>query len=57
MTIMIFLMSLFVTPVILLANFKKAVQNAMMKLILKGIVHPKKKILSLITHPHVVPNP
>ncbi len=24
---------------------------------LKGIVHPKMKILSLITHPHVVPNP
>ncbi len=23
----------------------------------KGIVHPKMKILSLITHPHVVPNP
>ncbi len=25
--------------------------------LLKGIVHPKIKILSLITHPHVVPNP
>ncbi len=25
--------------------------------ILKGIVHPKMKMLSLITHPHVVPNP
>ncbi len=24
---------------------------------LKGIVHPKMKILTLITHPHVVPNP
>ncbi len=24
---------------------------------LKGIVNPKMKILSLITHPHVVPNP
>ncbi len=24
---------------------------------LKGIVHPKMKILSLITHPRVVPNP
>ncbi len=24
---------------------------------LKGIVHPKMKILSLITYPHVVPNP
>ncbi len=23
----------------------------------KGIVHPKIKIMSLITHPHVVPNP
>ncbi len=23
---------------------------------LKGIVHPKIKIMSLITHPHVVPN-
>ncbi len=22
----------------------------------KGIVHPKMKVLSLITHPHVVPN-
>ncbi len=25
--------------------------------IIKGIVHPKMKILSLINHPHVVPNP
>ncbi len=24
---------------------------------LKGIVHPQMKILLLITHPHVVPNP
>jgi len=24
---------------------------------LKQLVHPKKKILSLITHPHVIPNP
>ncbi len=24
--------------------------------VFKGIVHPKMKILSLITHPHVVPN-
>ncbi len=24
---------------------------------LKGIVPPKMKILSLITHPHIVPNP
>ncbi len=24
---------------------------------IKGIVHPKMKILSLITHPHFVPNP
>jgi len=23
---------------------------------LKGLVHPKMKILSLFTHPHVVPN-
>ncbi len=23
----------------------------------KGLVHPKMKILSLITHPHVVSNP
>jgi len=23
----------------------------------KGLVHPKMKILSLITHPHVVPKP
>ncbi len=23
----------------------------------KGIVHPKMKILSLITQPHVIPNP
>ncbi len=29
----------------------------MMQGFLKGIVHPKMKILSLITHPHVVPNP
>ncbi len=28
-----------------------------MKCFLKGIVHPKMTILSLITHPHVVPNP
>ncbi len=25
--------------------------------IFKGIDHPKMKILSLITHPHVIPNP
>ncbi len=25
-------------------------------MIIKGIVHPKMKILSLITHPDVVPN-
>ncbi len=24
---------------------------------IKGIVHPKMKILPVITHPHVVPNP
>jgi len=24
--------------------------------ILKGLVHPKMKILSVFTHPHVVPN-
>jgi len=24
---------------------------------LKGLVHPKLKILSVISHPHVVPNP
>ncbi len=24
---------------------------------LKGIVHPKMKIMSLITYPHVIPNP
>ncbi len=23
----------------------------------KGLLHPKMKILSLITYPHVVPNP
>jgi len=26
-------------------------------LLLKGLVHPKMKILSVITHPHVVPTP
>ncbi len=26
-------------------------------LLVKGIVHPKMKILSLITHPYVIPNP
>jgi len=25
-------------------------------LIIKGLVHPKMKILSVFTHPHVVPN-
>uniref|UniRef100_A0A8C1QX09 Uncharacterized protein n=1 Tax=Cyprinus carpio TaxID=7962 RepID=A0A8C1QX09_CYPCA len=25
--------------------------------IIKGLIHPKMKILSLITHPHVIPNP
>jgi len=25
--------------------------------LLKGLVHPKMKILSVITHPHVVPTP
>jgi len=24
---------------------------------IKGLVHPKMKILSIFTHPHVVPNP
>jgi len=24
---------------------------------LKGLVHPKMKILSVVTHPHVVPTP
>jgi len=24
---------------------------------LKGLVHPKMPVLSLITHPHVIPNP
>jgi len=24
---------------------------------LKGLVHPKMKMMSLITHPHVIPNP
>ncbi len=24
---------------------------------IKGLLHPKMKILSLITYPHVVPNP
>jgi len=26
------------------------------KLAIKGLVHPKMKILSVFTHPHVVPN-
>ncbi len=25
--------------------------------LIKGLVHPKMKIMSLITHPHVIPNP
>lgn len=27
------------------------------KIIVKGVVHPKKKILSSVTHRHVVPKP
>ncbi len=30
---------------------------ALLGKVVKGIVHPKKTFLSLITHPHVVPNP
>jgi len=26
------------------------------KIFIKGLVHPKMKILSVFTHPHVVPN-
>ncbi len=34
-------------------SFTVAVKAAM----IKGLVHPKMKILSSITHPHVAPNP
>jgi len=27
------------------------------EIILKGLVHPKMKMMSLMTHPHVVPSP
>jgi len=34
---------------------KKNMQKAYTKI--KGLVHPKMKILSVFTHPHVVPTP
>jgi len=37
-------------------NFEKLLYNFQEKFIfIKGIVHPKMKIKSLITHPHAVP--
>ncbi len=36
-------------------NFRECVINSFR--IFKGLVHPKMKMMSLITHPHVVPTP
>jgi len=35
----------------------KMFEDIMIVLIFKGLVHPKMKIKSLITHPHAVPTP
>jgi len=35
---------------------ERQVYNSL-KVMFKGLVHPKMKILSVFTHPHVVPNP
>jgi len=31
--------------------------NTWAEAFIKGLVHPKMKIMSLMTHPHVVPSP
>ncbi len=31
--------------------------DEILRICIKGIVYPKMKVLSLITHPHVAPNP
>jgi len=37
---------------------KESLPHLIFKIILfKGLVHPKMKIMSFITHPHVVSNP
>jgi len=36
---------------------RNAVQGHLEHLLFKGIIHPKMKILLLINHPYVVPNP
>jgi len=38
-------------------NLKMTVSSKHDNLQFKGIVHPKMKILSVFTHPHVVPTP
>ncbi len=38
------------------AQIKYSLQEKKKKTVLKGIVHPKMKILSSFTHPQVVPN-
>ncbi len=37
--------------------FNESVHQYFFDPVLKGLVHPKMKILSLITHPYVIPNP
>jgi len=36
---------------------KRELKMSLLSLLIKGLGHPKMKILSLFTHPHVVPNP
>jgi len=35
---------------------KRELKMSLLSLLIKGLGHPKMKILSLFTHPHVVPN-
>ncbi len=40
-----------------LSNIRNNVDNNVVRVVvLKGIIHPKMKPLSLIIHPHVIPN-
>jgi len=36
---------------------KSHVKETLFQNLIKGLVHPKMKIKSLITHPHAVPTP
>jgi len=47
---------LYINPIKTFRNFKRTLFNLKNRLV-KGIVHPKLKIKSLITHHHAVPTP